>query len=128
MKDWSRIKERYLRDDLRVRLGGLAANLARVASFSDHAGHRESVEDLLTESKLFIEWTAGDASMGTQVELMQLQVQLARWHVRLDQDWPDEGARSDMAGAARQWSNRLLGLSGLLRQKETVGLTFSQSS
>ena len=115
MKDWLRIRERYLRDDLRVRLGGLAANLARVASFSDNAGHRESVEDLLTESKFFIEWTAGDASIETQIELVQLQVQLARWHVRLDQDWSDEEARSDMAGSAKQGSNRLLGLSGILR-------------
>jgi hypothetical protein len=33
MNDPSRLRDRYLRDPLRVRLGGLAVNLARVRSF-----------------------------------------------------------------------------------------------
>ena len=41
MKNLEAIQERYLRDPLPVRLGGLAANLARVESFSNHAEHRE---------------------------------------------------------------------------------------
>ena len=41
-----RMKERYLRDDQSTRLGGLAANLARIQSFSSNDGHRQAVEDL----------------------------------------------------------------------------------
>jgi hypothetical protein len=35
MKDWTTIRDRYLHDALPIRLGGLAANLARIKSFSD---------------------------------------------------------------------------------------------
>ena len=55
MKDWKAIRERYLRDTLPLRLGGLAANLARIKSFSDHPDHYDVVENLLNESKFFIE-------------------------------------------------------------------------
>lgn len=57
MKDWSIIRECYLRDELPTRLGGLAANLARIKSFSSHPADRELVESLLEESKFFIEWS-----------------------------------------------------------------------
>lgn len=32
----SALRERYLRDPLSIRLGGIAANMARIASFSEH--------------------------------------------------------------------------------------------
>ena len=55
MRDLTAIRERYLRDELPVRLGGLAANLARIKSFSDHPNHCDVIESLLNESKFFIE-------------------------------------------------------------------------
>ena len=58
MKDWTQIRERYLRDDLPVRLGGLAANLSRIKSFSANEASHAVVESLIDESKMFIEWTA----------------------------------------------------------------------
>jgi len=79
MNDWSSRRERYLRDALPIRLGGLAANLARVKSFSDHPDHREVVESLIDESKFFIEWAAPDADLLVQAALVELQVQLACW-------------------------------------------------
>ena len=121
MKNLSRIKERYMGDDLQVRLGGVAANLARIASFSDNPSHREAVEGLLEESKFFIEWTASEATVEMQAELAQLQVELARWHVRLDEDWSNEKARWDMAVAIKDWSETVLKLSGLLHEQEAVG-------
>jgi hypothetical protein len=44
---------RYMQDPVPVRLGGLAANLSRVASFSRHVGHQEAVSEMLEESKCF---------------------------------------------------------------------------
>ena len=61
MKDWAAIRERYLRDDLPVRLGGLAANLSRIKSFAAHDASRDAIESLIAESKFFIEWTAAEA-------------------------------------------------------------------
>jgi hypothetical protein len=74
MKDRNVIQERYLCDELSIRLGGLAANLARVKSFSDHPDHRDIVESLLDESKFFIEWTALDAEPELQADLVELQI------------------------------------------------------
>ena len=114
MKDWTGIRERYLKDDVSLRLGGLAANLARIASFSDDLRHRTAVVDLLDESKRFIEWTTSEVSMEVQGTLVQLQVELARWGVRLETDWQDVQARSDLASNAKTWSETVLRFSGLL--------------
>ena len=115
MKDWTAIRERYLKDALPTRLGGLAANLARVKSFSNHPDHREVVENLLDESKHFIEWTAPDAKLDLQAELVELQLQLARWQHTWSDIWADPVKRRFVADRARAWSEQVLKRSGLLR-------------
>jgi hypothetical protein len=115
MRDRVKMRERYLRDPLPVRLGGLAANLARVNSFSDHADHRDVVETLLDESKFFIEWTAPDADLSVQAELVELQIRLAHWQRAWKAIWDDPAQRAAVADQARTWSQRILEMSGLLR-------------
>ena len=77
------IRERYLRDELPIRLGGLAANLARIVSFAgqphETGKYPSTVEHLLEESEWFIEWNGPDAPLETQTELVELQIQLAVW-------------------------------------------------
>ncbi|MCI0487908.1 MAG: hypothetical protein L0229_15050 [Blastocatellia bacterium] len=114
MKDKDNIRERYLRDELPVRLGGLAANLARVQSFSNHPGHRDVIERLFDESKFFIEWSAPDAEPETQSELVELQIQLARWQYEWADIWDDPARRAAVAEQAGNWSRRVLEMSGLL--------------
>ena len=55
MTNRSQLRQRYLRDSLPVRLGGLAANLARVRFFSENPAHGEVVARLVEESTWFIE-------------------------------------------------------------------------
>ena len=114
MKDWTAIHERYLRDELPVRLGGLAANLSRIKSFSAHDASREAVESLIDESKFFIEWTTAEAEINTAAELVELQVQLARWQYKWAQIWPDPLQRRTVAEQSGEWSRRVLEMSGLL--------------
>lgn len=114
MKNEATIKERYLRDPLPVRLGGLAANLARVQSFSDHPKNRDVVKNILEESKFFIEWTAREATLDVQAELVALQRQLSLWHYGWNMLWADETLREAVAAKAGQWSQRVLEASGLL--------------
>lgn len=116
MKNWSSIRERYLRDDLPIRLGGLAANLGRIKSFSMHDASREPVESLIDESKFFIEWTASEAETHTAAELVELQIQLALWQHNWATIWPDSAKRNQMAEASGAWSKRVLELSGLLNR------------
>lgn len=116
MTNWPMVRERYLRDPLPVRLGGLAANLARVRSFSDHPDHRDVVAQLLEESKWFIEWTAPDAPSGAQAALVECQRQLACWQRAWARIWSDPRRRAEMAQQAGLWSQRVLDFSGLMQQ------------
>lgn len=109
------IKERYLRDQVPTRLGNLASNLARLDSFSRNEVLKEAANSVLVQSKYFIEWTAADASLSQQVELLELQRILARWGLAWDEIWGDAERRGSVAAEARKWSNRILELSGLLQ-------------
>jgi hypothetical protein len=114
MKDWTVIRERYMRDDLPVRLGGLAANMSRIKSFAVHDASREAVESLIDESKFFIEWTAAQTESHAAEELVALQVQLARWQHNWARIWADPSQRAEIAEQSGNWSKRVLGMSGLL--------------
>ncbi len=58
MSDSATMRDRYLSDPLAIRLGGLAANLARIRSFSAIPSMAARSPGLVRESALFIEWTA----------------------------------------------------------------------
>ena len=115
VKDRSAVRERYLRDALPTRLGGLAANLSRIRSFAAHDASRDAVESLIDESKYFIEWTAADAETQTAAELVDLQIQLSQWQYNWVQIWTDPAQRRQIAEASNIWSKRALELSGLLK-------------
>jgi hypothetical protein len=114
MKNWNDIKQRYLVDGVPTRLGGIAANLARVKSFSKNIAHSDLVISLVEESKIFIEWTANDADIDTAGELVELQIQLALWQLRWTKIWADPIQRMEVAAQAQIWSDRILERSGLL--------------
>lgn len=114
MKNLSEIRERYMRDTLPIRLGGLAANLARVHSFAKNPSNREAVNSLLDESKYFIEWTAGETEVEIAAELVEIQIQLACWQRNWEQVWADRTARAMIGEQAHAWSSKVLENSGLL--------------
>jgi hypothetical protein len=113
MSNAAALRERYLRDPLPIRLGGLAANLARIQSFSDHPSHGDAVARLVQESELFIEWTASEADPSVQLVLADCQRQLARWHLAWKDIWSSPARRAEVAIHAGSWSQRVLEASGL---------------
>lgn len=115
MKDWSLIRERYMRDTLPVRLGGLAANLSRIKSFSANDSSRETVASLIDESKMFIEWTAAQTELNTAEKLVDLQIQLALWQLQWQTIWSDSSRRTQVAEQSSLWSKQVLEMSGLLK-------------
>jgi hypothetical protein len=117
MSDGAALRERYLRDDVPIRLGGLAANLARIESFSSNPGNGEAVAGMIAESALFIDWTAGDVVPSQQVELAALQRTLVKWHRAWQALWPDASRRGALAAEAGEWSRRVLAMSGLLGRR-----------
>ena len=120
MKDRETIRKRYLQDDIPTRLGNLAANLSRIKSFSSHEANREAVESLLDESTFFIEWTAAETEIDTAAELVELQVQLARWKLNWANIWVNTSHRHQVAEQANKWSRRILELSGFLGERRHI--------
>ena len=113
MSEWSLIRERYLQDGVSIRLGGLAANLARIGSFSRRPEHGDAVSRLVRESALFIEWTAPDAPAESLTDLAELQRLLSQWYRSWSDVWADDSRRAAIGETATEWSARVLALSGL---------------
>lgn len=114
MNNFASIRDRYMRDELPTRLGGIAANLARVSSFSKNPANKDAVYGLLDESKHFIEWAAGETAVDVTIQLVELQVQLARWQYNWASIWDDVRRREEISQQARLWSDKVLEVSGLL--------------
>jgi hypothetical protein len=104
-----------MQDDLPVRLGGLAANLSRIKSFSANENSSDTVASLIDESKMFIEWTAAQTEISVAEKLVDLQIQLALWQLRWPEIWPDTSRRARVAEEANSWSRQVLAMSGLLK-------------
>ena len=104
-----RIRQRFLRDPLPIRLGGLAADLARIASFAEDPADRDAVASLLEEGKYFAEWAAPEAPLETQVVLADVQLTLAVW----ERSWQRGKPVSTMRADAAKKSEELLALAGL---------------
>ena len=108
-----RKRERFLWDPLPVRLAGLAADLARVASSARHPTGAESVAAMLEESQYFIEWTAVESALDVAAELVDIQRLIALWRKAWleTQQYPIQ--RTLLSVQAKKWSDQVLGYSGL---------------
>jgi hypothetical protein len=116
MRNETRIRERYLADRPAVRLGGLAANLARISSFAEEPDDIDAVDSLLSESIHFIKWTVMDCPPATRTRLVDLGIQLAGWHKDLADTLASCTRRDALRREARTWSEEVLRLSGLLNR------------
>ena len=106
------IRERYLRDPLPIRLGGLAADLARISSCSANPRNAEVISGLMEEGKYFAEWAAPEAEPDVQAALAEVQ----RWLAHSHRGWLAGRRDASLGPEAQRWSDRLLELSGLLSQ------------
>ncbi len=74
-----KLRERFLRDSLPRRLGGLAATLGRISSSARNSTDPNHVANLLDEAKHLIEWTAAETEPETAAELVQMQTMITLW-------------------------------------------------
>jgi hypothetical protein len=116
MKDFALVKVRYLRDPIPKRLGGLAADLARIGSASANPANGPAVQVLLEESRRFIEWTAAELELEAAAELVDLQLILTLWLHAWEHAHAQPVQRALLAHEAVCWSDRVLELSGLVTQ------------
>ena len=110
-------RESYLRQGVPIRLGSLAADLARIASFAE-INDATAVESLLEESAAFIEWCAPglvNERIDDAARLVDIQRGLATWHRR----WlkaQNTSEQENLIKQAQTWSDEVLAMSGLLEQ------------
>jgi hypothetical protein len=116
MKNKERRRDRYLRDPLPVRLAGLAADLARVASSARHESGAASVAEMLEESQYFIEWTAAEAEPDIAGELVDLQRMIVAWRRAWFEAQHNTSQRTLLSIQAKKWSDQVLNYSGMLKE------------
>ena len=116
MNNLTHIRARYMRDPIPIRLGGLAADMARIASFSHNSANLPAVTSLMREAAHFIEWSAPECDLETQIMLLELQRGLVAWRAHLVKHYSEATWRQQIANNAQTWSDRILAMSGLLAE------------
>ena len=103
MKDMEKLRERFLRDPLPRRLGGLAATLGRISSSARRSTDPNIVSNLLDEAKHLIEWTAADTEPETAAELVEIQTMITLWQRAWDEVSQSPKQRLLLSVQAKNW-------------------------
>ena len=114
MKNKEKLHDRFLRDPLPRRLGGLAATLGRISSSARKSTDPNVVSNLLDEAKHLIEWTAADTEPETAAELVRIQIMISLWQRAWDEASQSPKQRLLLSVQAKDWSDKALDFSGLL--------------
>ena len=109
-----KLRERFLRDPLPRRLGGLAATLGRISSSARKSTDPNVVSNLLDEAKHLIEWTAAEAEPETAAELVQMQTMITLWQRAWDEASQNPQQRLLLSMQAKDWSDKAVDFSGLV--------------
>jgi hypothetical protein len=113
MMDKEKMRQRFLRDPLPRRLGGLAATFGRISSSARRSSESAVVSDLLDEARHLIEWTAGDSEPEVAAELVRMQTLLTLWQKAWGTACQDSRQRLLLSLQAKNWSDQLVDFSGL---------------
>jgi hypothetical protein len=112
MGDKEKLRQRFLRDPLPRRLGGLAATLGRISSSARKSTDPAIVADLLDEAKHLIEWTAA-AEPETAAELVKIQRMISLWQRAWGEASQNPKQRLLLSVQAKDWSDKAVDFSGL---------------
>ena len=113
--DWQRLRERYVRDEWPIRLGNLASTLGRIAQRAADPGALPSVPLALREGMWLIEWNLHETPAEVLSELAPMQSELGLWWRGWDAVAQSPALRALLVRHAREMSDRVLQLSGLLK-------------
>jgi hypothetical protein len=114
MMDRERLRERFLRDPLPRRLGGLAATLGRLSSSARKSSDQAIVSAQLDEARRLIEWTAGETEPDIAAELVRIQILLTVWQKAWETASQNPHERLLLSLQAKDWSDKAVDFSGLV--------------
>jgi hypothetical protein len=109
-----KLRERFLRDPLPRRLGGLAATLGRISSSARNSTDPDHVSNLLDEAKHLIEWTAADTEPETAAELVQMQTMITLWQRAWTDASQNPQQRLLLSVQVKDWLDEAVDFSGLV--------------
>jgi len=109
-----KLRERFLRDPLPRRLGGLAATFGRISSSARKSTDPNIVSNLLDEAKHLFEWTAADTEPETAAELVRIQTLLTLWQRAWTEASQNPQQRLLLSVQAKDWSDKAVDFSGLV--------------
>lgn len=108
-----KMRDRFMRDPLPRRLGGLAATLGRVSSVARKSSDPTNVTRLMEEAKYMIEWTAAEAEPEIAAELVSMQTLINLWLRAWGSASQHKEQRTLLSVQAKHWSDLALDFSGL---------------
>ena len=114
MIDKEKLRQRFLRDPLPRRLGGLAATLGRISSSARKSTDPVIVADLLEEAHRLIEWTAGETEPEIAAELVRIQTLLTLWQKAWASASQNPQQRLLLSVLAKDWADKAVDFSGLV--------------
>lgn len=114
MKNLKDVKDRYLKEPFQKRLGHLASDLLRISTFLENPKNIAVVNDIIEESKFFIEWLAPEAPPHVQEFLSDMQVKLVLCQYQILHHKESKKEKLALMSDAKKWSVKLLTFSGLL--------------
>lgn len=114
MRNQIEIQERFLKEDGKMRLGHLASDLSRIASFIEMQLDTNVVCDVIEEAKLFAEWTAQGREFEMQTFLAEIQSTLAQRELELSSLLRDPGRKIEFIRFLKTSSSHLLKKAGFL--------------
>jgi len=114
MTNKEKLRERFLRDALPRRLGGLATTFWRISSFARNSTDPNHVANLLDEAKHLIEWTAAETEPETAAELVRIQTLLTLWQKAWTESSKNPQQRILLSVQAKDWSDKTVDFSGLV--------------
>ncbi len=94
------LRERFLRDPLPRRLGGLAATLGRISSSARKSTDPNVVSNLLDEAK--------------HLELVRMQMMISLWQRAWTEASQNPQQRLLLSVQAKNWSDKAIDFSGLI--------------
>lgn len=109
-----KLHQRFMRDPLPKRLGGLSATLARISSSARDSENPTIVLDLIDEARHLIEWTAAETEPEIAAELAQTQRLLTLWQRAWVSASMERSQRILLSIQAKDWSDKALQYSGLI--------------
>jgi hypothetical protein len=113
MKNKEKLYERFMRDPVPRRLGGLSATLGRISSSARQSTDPKQVANLLEEAKYLIEWTAAETEPEIGSKLVDMQRLIILWEKSWTKAVVFPEQRILLATQAKQWSDQALEFSGL---------------